>query len=99
MFFISQIVDVSLCFVCRKSQTQEDKIPFSAEEISTLLTELKAKTEDFDITGAEDIIKKLLTYECDKELSDRLNRLSELVNDLDYDEAAGLAAEIKDGLS
>lgn len=76
------------------TKEQGEKNPFSAEEISSLLTELTAKTDDFDITGAEEITKKLFTYECDKELSDRLTRLSELVNDLDYDEAGELAAAI-----
>ena len=80
------------------TKEQGEKNPFSAEEISSLLTELTAKTDDFDITGAEEITKKLLTYECDKELNDRLTRLSELVNDLDYDEAGELAAVIQESL-
>ncbi len=77
----------------------EGTVPFSAEDIIELLSVLEVSTADFDIDSAEEAMKKLLTYECDKELSDRLTRLSEPVNDLDYDEAAGLAAEIKDGLS
>ena len=80
------------------AKEQREMIPFSAEEISSLLAELTARTDDFDITGAEDIMKKLLTYECDKELSDRLARLSELVNDLDYDEAGELAGVIIESL-
>ena len=80
-------------------EAPESTVPFSAEEIVGLLSVLEISTADFDIGTAEETIKKLLTYKCDKELSDRLNRLSELVEDLDYDEAAELASEIKDGLS
>ena len=77
----------------------EKTVPFSAEEIITLLSGLEDSTAEFDIAAAEETMKKLLTYECDKELSDRLTRLSVLVNDLDYDEAAEMASDMKNTLT
>lgn len=74
---------------------QIDKIPFSIEECNALLTEIEKAADDFDIISAEEAIKKLLTYQCDKELSDKLSQLSTLVNELDYDEAKALCTEIK----
>jgi len=75
-----------------------DKIPFEATAVSELLSEIIEATSDFDINRAEEAMNKLLTYECDKELSDALNKLSELVNDLDYDEASELASGLKEKL-
>ena len=74
---------------------QDDKIPFSIEECNALLTEIEKAADDFDIISAEEAIKKLLTYQCDKELSDKLSQLSTFVNELDYDEAKALCTEIK----
>ncbi len=76
-----------------KAETK--RFPFSAEDIAALLTELECSLEDFDINSAEVTMKKLLAYECGKELSDNLLRLSELVNDLEYDEASELAGALK----
>ncbi|MBR6307402.1 MAG: Hpt domain-containing protein [Lachnospiraceae bacterium] len=73
----------------------DEKVSFAAEAVVELLTEIEAAAADFDISRAEVAAKKLLTYECGKELSDRLVKLSELVDNLDYDEASALAAEIK----
>ncbi len=72
-----------------------DRIPFSAEPVISLLTEIEAASADFDIDRGETAIKKLLTFDCDKELADSISKLAELVNDLDYDEASALAASIK----
>ncbi|MCR5321822.1 MAG: hypothetical protein K6E85_00835 [Lachnospiraceae bacterium] len=73
-----------------------DKIPFSSEEVTKLLAELEISTADFDVNRAEVIMEELLTYECEKELSDSFIKLSTLVNDLDYDEASALAAALKE---
>jgi len=77
------------------TEEQGDKVSFSTEEVSALLSEIEAASADFDINRSEAAIKKLLTYECGKELSEQLIKLSEYVNDLDYDEAAELAASLK----
>ena len=79
-------------------KASEEKIPFVAEDVISLLTECETATAKFDVDRAEIAAKKLLTYECDKELSEQLINLSTLVNDLDYDEASDLASRIKDVL-
>ncbi|MBO4617689.1 MAG: hypothetical protein J5717_10065 [Lachnospiraceae bacterium] len=76
----------------------EEKVSFSGEAVAALLTEIEASTADFDINRAEAAIKKLLTYECGKELSEQFNKLAELVNNLDYDEAAQFAASLNESL-
>ena len=74
---------------------QVETVSFSAEAVAALLSEVKDAAADFDINRAEAAMKKLLTYDCGKELSEELIKLSELVNDLDYDEAAALAEDIR----
>lgn len=77
---------------------KKETIPFSSKEIASLLLEVASSATDFDVNRAEDAISKLLTYECDKELSDQLLKLSNLVNDLDYTEAADLASSLAKSL-
>ncbi|WP_026503830.1 hypothetical protein [Butyrivibrio sp. NC3005] len=73
----------------------EPALHFSASEIYSLLEEVELSAADFDILRAETATKKLLTYQCDKEFYEKLKQLSDLVNELDYDEARTLANKIK----
>ena len=73
----------------------EPALHFSASEIYSLLEEVELSAADFDIIRAEKATKKLLTYQCDKEFYEKLKQLSDLVNELDYNEAKDLAGKIK----
>ena len=75
-----------------------EKNLFSIENIKALLTEIEEATSDFDIDRAEKAIKKLLTYQCDKELFEKFNQLSTYINDLDYDEAKELSTLLKESI-
>lgn len=75
-----------------------EKNLFSIENIKALLTEIEEATSDFDIDRAEKAIKKLLTYQCDKELFEMFNQLSTYINDLDYDEAKELSTLLKESI-
>lgn len=73
---------------------ESSSLPYSSQEISSLLKEIQSACDDFDVTLAENASKKLLTYQCDKELYEKLIQLSNLVSDLDYEEAKELAENI-----
>ncbi len=73
---------------------EASSLPYSSQEITSLLKGIQSACDDFDVTLAENASKKLLTYQCDKELYEKLIQLSNLVSDLDYEEAKELAENI-----
>ena len=74
--------------------TEEGTLPYSPEAIQELLTEIEAATADYDVDRAEAAAAKLLNYRCDAALSMQLQRLATLVSELDYADAAALAASL-----
>ncbi len=82
----------------RLSASNSQSLPFSASEMTGLLSEIAEACADFDLDRSEKAAKKLLTYQCDKELYEKLTQLSTYVNELDYDEAEELALQLKDEL-
>lgn len=78
-------------YAARESVTKKafDKAAFSA-----LLTQLLSAIDDFDLGAAEDITKQLFSYDCNDDISAKLEALEKLVSNLDYDEAKVLAKEL-----
>lgn len=60
---------------------------FDKDAITDILHELIAAIDDFDLGVCEKAINKLLSYNCNEELSCKLNTLDKLITNLDYDEA------------
>ena len=71
---------------------------YDKEEIAGLLTELTKAITDFDLTTAESYTEKLAEIRFGEELAPKINRICELVSNLDYDEAGELIAEVIDTL-
>ena len=75
-----------------------DKKAFEKAGVSALLTQLISAIDDFNLGTAEDITKQLFSYDCNKEMSVKLETLEKNVSNLDYDEAKVLAKEILSSL-
>ena len=75
-----------------------EKISFNKDDFSAGIGKLISAIDDFDLGTAEEAIKQLFSYDCDKELTDTLDTLDKLVTNLDYDEAKALAKQILDSL-
>lgn len=77
------------------SRKKEAKLPFSTIDVRSLLKEIEDAAANFDISRAETAMSKLLTFTCGEDLFRQLKKLSDLVNDLDYEEASELASSIR----
>ncbi|SCZ76893.1 Hpt domain-containing protein [Pseudobutyrivibrio xylanivorans] len=74
------------------------KTAFNAEAFSAILNKLIAAIDDFDLGAAEEATKQLFSYDCNEELSGKLDDLDKLVSNIDYDEAKALAKQMLDSL-
>ncbi|MBE5891187.1 MAG: Hpt domain-containing protein [Lachnospiraceae bacterium] len=66
---------------------------FDPKAITTLLDQLQNAIDDFDLSLAEDITGQLLRYHCESCLYEKFETLSQLVTNLDYEEAKELASD------
>ncbi|SFC07894.1 Hpt domain-containing protein [Butyrivibrio sp. YAB3001] len=80
------------------SKNSGAKNSFDKDAISAILNKLIAAIDDFDLGAAEESAKQLFSYECNEELSGKLQALDKLISNLDYDEAKELTREILDNL-
>jgi HPt (histidine-containing phosphotransfer) domain-containing protein len=76
------------------SKNSEPQNSFDKDAIAAILNKLLSAIDDFDLASSEEFTKQLLSYKCDKELSEKLKSLDNLVSSLDYDEAKELSKQI-----
>lgn len=69
------------------SKPAANKIAFDKAAVISELTKLIAAIDDFNLSEAEEIMKKLDSYTYDAGLSSQIEDLGNLVSNLDYDEA------------
>ena len=71
---------------------------FDKDAIADILNKLIAAIDDFDLGAAEETANALFSYDCNEELSGKMEELDKLITNLDYDEAKELAQQILAGL-
>lgn len=74
------------------------KADFDKAAIASILKNLIAAIDDFDLGAAEDATKQLFTYELSDGLTEKLKELDRLVSNLDYGEAKEFAKQVLDSL-
>ena len=68
---------------------------FDKEAVIEILDKLSASISDFNLSEAEDQMKALSSYRFDEKTKPLVDKLEELVDNLDYDEAIQKANELK----
>lgn len=74
---------------------QEEKLPFSEEDVQKLLQELYEKLDDFDSEGAEEKLLEVKKYELPEETGRVLRMCEKAVNDFAYDVAMEIITSIR----
>ena len=80
------------------SKGKGPKNDFDKDAISAILNKILAAIDDFDLGSAEEAAKQLFSYDCNEELTGKLETLDKLIINLDYDEAKELSKQILDSL-
>ena len=78
---------------------ENERVPIPTDDLISLLAETEAAAAGFEISAAEAFSAKLLTCECSDELYERFKQLSGLISNLDYSDAASLAASIRESVA
>jgi HPt (histidine-containing phosphotransfer) domain-containing protein len=69
---------------------------FDKDSILSLLDNLLYALNDFNLADAEELTKQVLSYNCGQEISSKFENLSNLVSNLDYDEAISLVQDLRE---
>ena len=76
------------------NSANEASLDFNKNAISEYLHNLISAMDNFALDEADDSIKALLSYKYEESLSTKIQKLDNLVSNLDYEEAKELATEI-----
>ncbi len=74
---------------------QEEKLPFSKEDVQKLLQELYEKLDDFDSEGAAEKLLEMKKYELPEETERVLRMCEKALNDFAYDVAMEIITSIR----
>lgn len=70
------------------------KSDYNRDEVASALDKLISSIDAFDLSTAEEAMKKLASYSYDESISSKMTNLEKLVSNLDYDEASELAQKL-----
>ena len=76
------------------NSANEASLDFNKNAISECLHNLISAMDNFALDKADDSIKALLSYKYEESLGNKIQKLDNLVSNLDYEEAKELATEI-----